>query len=170
MTVPIAGGGRRKAPRITMTDSENQGITAANFDIADFMPYRLAVAARAFSEEIAAIYREKFGLSIPEWRVLAHLMKEGKASVRDIEARVTMEKSKVSRAADRLRERGLLTKRADTVDRRLVHIELTQEGEALMAELIPMVIALQKDVEARLGEDFEGLDRALTRILQGDVS
>ncbi|WP_370232367.1 MarR family winged helix-turn-helix transcriptional regulator [Cognatishimia sp.] len=153
-----------------MTDSENQGITAANFDIADFMPYRLAVAARAFSEEIAAIYREKFGLSIPEWRVLAHLMKEGKASVRDIEARVTMEKSKVSRAADRLRERGLLTKRADTVDRRLVHIELTQEGEALMAELIPMVIALQKDVEARLGEDFEGLDRALTRILQGDVS
>lgn len=170
MTVPIAGGGRRKAPRITMTDSENQGITAANFDIADFMPYRLAVAARAFSEEIAAIYREKFGLSIPEWRVLAHLMKEGKASVRDIEARVTMEKSKVSRAADRLRERGLLTKRADTVDRRLVHIELTEEGEALMAELIPMVIALQKDVEARLGEDFEGLDRALTRILQGDVS
>ena len=153
-----------------MTDSENQGITAANFDIADFMPYRLAVAARAFSEEIAAIYREKFGLSIPEWRVLAHLMKEGKASVRDIEARVTMEKSKVSRAADRLRERGLLTKRADTVDRRLVHIELTEEGEALMAELIPMVIALQKDVEARLGEDFEGLDRALTRILQGDVS
>lgn len=153
-----------------MSEPENLGISAANFDIADFMPYRLAVAARAFSEEVAAIYREKFGLSIPEWRVLAHLMKEGKASVRDIEARVTMEKSKVSRAADRLRERGLLTKRADTMDRRLVHIELTEDGEALMAELIPMVIALQKDFENRLGEDYAGLDRALSRILRGDVS
>jgi DNA-binding MarR family transcriptional regulator len=152
-----------------MTDHENQGFDAENFDIADFMPYRLAVAARSFSEEVAAIYREKFELSIPEWRVLAHLMKEGKASVRDIEARVTMEKSKVSRAADRLRERGLLTKRADTMDRRLVHIELTESGEALMAELIPMVIALQKDFEARLGEDFVGLDRALTRILNNNV-
>lgn len=153
-----------------MTDQENESLSAANFDIADFMPYRLAVAARVFSEEVAAIYREKFELSIPEWRVLAHLMKEGKASVRDIEARVTMEKSKVSRAADRLKERGLLTKRADTMDRRLVHIELTADGEALMAELIPMVVALQRDFEARLGEDFAGLDRALTRILQGDVS
>lgn len=157
------------APCIDMTDHENQGFDAENFDIADFMPYRLAVAARSFSEEVAAIYREKFELSIPEWRVLAHLMKEGKASVRDIEARVTMEKSKVSRAADRLRERGLLTKRADTMDRRLVHIELTESGEALMAELIPMVIALQKDFEARLGEDFVGLDRALTRILNNNV-
>jgi len=152
-----------------MTDQENQGISATNFDIADFIPYRLAVAARAFSEEVAAIYREKFGLSIPEWRVLAHLMKEGKASVRDIEARVTMEKSKVSRAADRLKDRGLLTKRADTMDRRLVHIELTEDGEALMAELIPMVIALQKDFEDRLGDDLDGLDRALTRILKDDV-
>lgn len=153
-----------------MTDQENQSISAANFDIADFMPYRLAVAARVFSEEVAAIYREKFGLSIPEWRVLAHLMKEGKASVRDIEARVTMEKSKVSRAADRLKDRGLLTKRADTMDRRLVHIELTTDGEALMAELIPMVIALQRDFESRLGEDFAGLDRALSRILECEIS
>ena len=153
-----------------MTDQENQSISAANFDIADFMPYRLAVAARVFSEEVAAIYREKFGLSIPEWRVLAHLMKEGKASVRDIEARVTMEKSKVSRAADRLKDRGLLTKRADTMDRRLVHIELTTDGEALMAELIPMVIAMQRDFESRLGEDFAGLDRALSRILECEVS
>ena len=140
-------------------------IDTANFDIADFTPYRLAVAAQMFSEEVAKLYRERFELSIPEWRILAHLMKEGKASVRDIEARVIMEKSKVSRAVDRLKERGLVTKRADIMDRRLVHIELTGNGKALMVKLIPLVKKFQRDLETRLGEDFGGLDRALTRIL-----
>lgn len=156
------------APDSIMVESHPNIMTTDTFDIDNFTPYRLAVASRIFSEEVAKIYRERFELSIPEWRVLAHLMKEGKASVRDIEARVAMEKSKVSRATDRLRERGLLTKRADTMDRRLLHIELTDDGKALMTELIPEVRAFQKDLEARLGSDFDGLDRALTRILDQD--
>ena len=74
------------------------------FDLAGFLPYRLAVAARRTSEELARQYRSRFGISIPEWRVLVHLAQAGDVSVRDIEARVAMEKYMVSRAAKRLRE------------------------------------------------------------------
>ena len=38
------------------------------FDLAGFTPYRLAVAAEKTSEALARQYRERFGISIPEWR------------------------------------------------------------------------------------------------------
>ena len=43
------------------------------FDLYGFTPYRLAVAAKRTSEELARLYRARFGITIPEWRVLVHL-------------------------------------------------------------------------------------------------
>ncbi|WP_300442419.1 MarR family winged helix-turn-helix transcriptional regulator [uncultured Mameliella sp.] len=139
------------------------------FDLAGFTPYRLAVAAEKTSEALARQYRERFGISIPEWRVLVHLAQplDGRStvSVRDIEARVAMEKSKVSRAASRLEAAGYIEKAADAGDRRLVRLALTDKGHALMAELLPLAKAYQEELERRLGDtlaDFEaGLDRLL---------
>lgn len=136
-----------------------------DLDIMDFTPFRLAVAARLISEEIANVYKDHFQLTIPEWRVLAFLAQHGRASVRDIENHVAMEKSKVSRATDRLKDRDLVTKNTDSIDRRLLHIELTQEGRALMRKLIPMVRELQAKIEAELGDEFAGLEAGLAKIL-----
>ncbi|WP_420324808.1 MarR family winged helix-turn-helix transcriptional regulator [Mameliella sp.] len=140
-----------------------------DFDLSGFTPYRLAVAAEKTSEALARQYRERFGISIPEWRVLVHLAQpldgRGTVSVRDIEARVAMEKSKVSRAASRLETAGYIEKAADAGDRRLVRLALTDKGQALMAELLPLARAYQEELERRLGDtlaDFEaGLDRLL---------
>ena len=38
-----------------------------------FLPYRLSVLTNKISASLAAIYHERFGISIPEWRALAHL-------------------------------------------------------------------------------------------------
>src|SRR6056297_1094233 len=88
--------------------------TLPDFDLGRFTPYRLAVAAEKTSEELARQYHARFGISIPEWRVLVHLAQpiDGAetVSVRDIEARVAMEKSKVSRAAKRLEASGHIEK------------------------------------------------------------
>ncbi|PLW76026.1 MarR family winged helix-turn-helix transcriptional regulator [Cohaesibacter celericrescens] len=140
-----------------------------DFDLMHFTPYRLAVAAQSLSEELAHQYKERFGISIPEWRVIVHVAHAGGASVRDIEARVGMEKSKVSRAATRLEQRGLVTKEMNAKDRRLIHLTLTDEGHAMMVELLPMAQAFQKEVEARLAENLGGLEAGLDRILQGVV-
>jgi len=139
------------------------------FDLAGFTPYRLAVAAERTSEALARQYRDRFGISIPEWRVLVHLTQPTDGaetvSVRDIEARVAMEKSKVSRAASRLEAAGYLVKTTEDGDRRLVHLALTDEGRVLMAQILPLAQAYQAEIEARLGAAFAGLEAGLETLL-----
>ena len=96
-----------------------------SFDLDGFLPYRLSVAANRISRRFAALHQARTGLSIPEWRVLAHLDRSGAVSVRDITARVYLDKSIVSRAAARLEQAGLLCKSGHDADRRLVTLELT---------------------------------------------
>lgn len=136
------------------------------FDLYGFTPYRLAVAAKRTSDELARHYRDRFGISIPEWRVLVHLAHSGKVSVRDIEARVAMEKYEVSRAAKRLREAGLIARKENPEDRRLIILTLTPKGRAMMAELLPMAKAHQADLEKRLGRYFDKLEAGLEALLR----
>ena len=136
------------------------------FDLYGFTPYRLAVAAKRTSEELARKYRDRFGISIPEWRVLMHLAHAGKVSVRDIEARVAMEKYEVSRAAKRLREAGLIERRENPDDRRLIILSLTPKGRDMMTELLPMAKAHQDALEQRLGKAFARLEAGLEELLK----
>ena len=136
-----------------------------DFDLARFTPYRLAVAAQQTSEELARQYRSRFGISIPEWRVLVHLTQAEDVSIRDIEARVAMEKSKVSRAATRLEAQGMIAKRIHESDRRLIRLALTDKGRALMAELLPLALDYQAQIEERLGQTFKALEEGLAALL-----
>lgn len=127
------------------------------FILDGFLPYRLAVAAGRLSREFSSIYQDRFGLSRAEWRVMAHLSQEAEVSVRDIHARVDMDKSKVSRAATRLEDAGIVTKKISDRDRRLVVLALTDTGMAMMAELAAAAQAFQAEVMARLGPEAQGL-------------
>ena len=140
----------------------------AVFDLEGFTPYRLSVAARKTSQALAQRYRARFGISIAEWRVLAHLAASGDVSVRDIEQRVDLPKYEVSRAAKRLTGAGLIDKTPHEGDRRLVRLRLTAAGNAMMAELLPLAQAYQDEIDARLGEAAAGLEAALDRLLAGD--
>jgi DNA-binding MarR family transcriptional regulator len=141
------------------------------FDLDGFAPYRLAKAAQRVSEDLARLYRARFGISIPEWRVLAHLAQAGgtAVSVRDIEARVGLEKSTVSRAATRLAGAGYVEKRTQTDDRRLVSLRLTAKGREVMAELLPLAEAYQDALAARLGSAYAALDTGLAALLAEDA-
>ncbi len=136
-----------------------------DFDLDRFTPYRLAVVAQKTSEGLARLYRSQFGISIPEWRVLVHLAHAGNVSVRDIEARVAMEKSKVSRAASRLERAGYVRKTVSKSDRRLVSMSLTEKGKSLMAELLPLAAAYQCELEALLGDTLEGFEAGVEQLL-----
>ncbi len=136
-----------------------------DFDLSQFLPYQLAAAAQRVSREFAETYRRDFGITIPEWRVLAHLAQEGAVSVRDIQLRVDMDKSKVSRAASRLEAAGHVAKLAHPHDGRLVALSLTKQGSALMEKLIPVALRYQDGLKLRLGPQAEGLTAALGLIL-----
>lgn len=139
-----------------------------NFRLSAFLPYQLAVAAAHVSRAFAERYRAEFGLSIPEWRVLAHLAQETAVSVREIHHRVDMDKSKVSRAAARLEASGLIEKRENPEDRRLLDMRLTAKGRDLIARIVPIADTYQAEIEARLGEDAPAFRRALLRLMAGD--
>lgn len=135
-----------------------------DFDLGEFLPYQLAVAAARVSKGFADRYRAEFGLTIPEWRVLAHLAQAGTVSVREIQARVDMDKSKVSRAAARLEAAGLVEKRGNAGDRRLLDMRLTDAGRALFARIVPIARGYEAEVLAGLPADFRA---ALRRLMEG---
>ncbi|SMG33834.1 MULTISPECIES: MarR family winged helix-turn-helix transcriptional regulator [unclassified Paracoccus (in: a-proteobacteria)] len=135
------------------------------FNLDQFLPYRLSVAAAQISRRFAARYAAEAGLTVPEWRVLAHLYHSGAVSVRDINVRVNLDKSMVSRAASRLQEAGWVRKSENDTDRRLVVLELTAEGRALMTRLTRVAEDFQAELLKELGSDAEGIDRALTKII-----
>ncbi len=135
------------------------------FDLDRFLPYRLSVAATQVSRRFAERYGVEAGLSIAEWRVLAHLDKSGPVSVRDINMRVNLDKSVVSRAADRLEKAGFVQKSAHERDQRLVALTLTGAGQALMERLGQVAEDFQKELIRELGEDEGPLRRALDKII-----
>jgi DNA-binding MarR family transcriptional regulator len=124
------------------------------------------VASSRISRQFAERYKAEFGLTIPEWRVLAHLAQSDAVSVREIHARVDMDKSKVSRAAARLEAAGLIEKRENPEDRRLLDMRLTAKGGALIARIVPIANAYQAELMALLGPDAEGFQTGLHRLYE----
>jgi DNA-binding MarR family transcriptional regulator len=141
-------------------------MSSGDFDLETFLPYRLAVVASRVSAEFAAVYGPRHGLSTAEWRVMAHLANaEAPVSVREVFARVAMDKSKVSRAASRLELAGLIGKAEDARDRRLVALSLTERGRAVMADLVPLARDFEAQLLARLApEDRAALGRVLAAL------
>ena len=138
----------------------------SDFDLDAFLPYQLAVLAANVSDGFSRLYRQRFGISMPEWRVVAHLAHSGAVSVREIHQRVAMDKSKVSRAASRLEAAGFISKRINGNDRRLVELELTDKGHAMINELTPIAQEYEASVLASLGDHASCFRAALETLLK----
>ena len=101
----------------------------SDFELDDFMPYQLAVAASRISALFALTYSREFGITIAEWRVIAHVggrAKKMSANVVAVEA--SLDKVKVSRAVAGLVAQGLLRQEQDPGDRRAYRLALTAAG------------------------------------------
>ena len=124
--------------------------SAADLKLADYLPYRLSVAANAVSDLIAKSYQARFGLSIPQWRLIAVLAETGPLTQQALCAQTVMDKVAVSRAAAALVERKLIARAANKADGRSHRLGLTAEGRALYADVAPSALAH----EVSLLEDF----------------
>ena len=140
-----------------------------DFRLSGFLPYRFTLAAEKISAGLAKRYREEFGISPAEWRVLSQLADASELSVRDLEQRIHLEKSKASRAATRLAAQGYVTKTQNSTDRRLIKLSLSAKGQALMAQLIPLARAFQQQLETLLADEFDTLEAALDKMIAKDL-
>jgi DNA-binding MarR family transcriptional regulator len=133
-----------------------------NLELERFLPYRLSVLTNRISTAIGRVYVRRFGLTVPEWRVMAVLGRFGAMSANAVCDRTAMDKVRVSRAVARLAASGRLDRRIDEADRRRALLALTPQGLAVYAEIGPLALA----VEARLLAQLGPADRAdLTRLL-----
>ncbi|MDE9449524.1 MarR family transcriptional regulator [Aliiroseovarius sp. Z3] len=124
-----------------------------SFKLDDFLPYQLAVLSSRVSAGFSSHYRKAYGISVSEWRVVAHLSQADSVSVREIHERVDMDKPKVSRAASRLEAAGYVTKTVNPQDRRLVELSLTPKGREMIEVLTPIAHAYEAQLSALLGDD-----------------
>lgn len=159
-----AKSGRNTAP---------MAVNGEAFRLEDFLPYRLSVAANRVTRLCARRYSDAYGLSIPEWRVLATVGRFGTLSPSAVGDYAAMDKVKVSRAAASLVARGLLKQTQDPDDGRGRLLRLTRKGAAVREGLVPLACEL----EGRLAEGMsrtewgsllKALDKLSSHIKQVD--
>src|SRR5690349_19014580 len=110
----------------------------------NFLPYRLSVLTNTVSGAIAAAYFAHFGLSIPEWRVMAVLAANPGLSSAEVTARTAMDKVAVSRAVAALLSAGRLRRTMAKNDRRRTHLELTPSGTRVYAQVVPVALNYER--------------------------
>ena len=118
--------------------------------LADFVPYRMSVTTNAVSDLIAGEYRARFGLKVPEWRVMAVLGDLGSQTQRELVGATRMDKVAVNRACKVLEERGLVTRSPNTRDGRSHHLSLTAQGRAMFDQIMPLALDMEKRLFACL--------------------
>lgn len=120
-----------------------------------FLPHRLNVLSSLVSQALTQVY-SKYGIGIPEWRVLVSLGQFGVMTGKAIGARTHMHKTKVSRAVAQLEARKFVTRKANRADLREAFLSLTPAGRAVFEELAPRA----RDFTERLSEVVSPADRA----------
>ena len=130
-----------------------------------FLPYRLSVASNAVSKRISQSYRKRFGLKIPEWRLIAILAERESMTPVEIGQAGELDKITVSRAAAALIERGLVRQRRNPGDGRSHFLSLTGDGRALYSEIAPAALAMEAELLAGFSADErDALETLLRRI------
>ena len=125
---------------------------AAKLDLAAFLPYQLSVASNAVSDQIARHYQARFGLKIPEWRLIAVLGEGAALTQRDLVAATRMDKVTVSRATAALVARGVIIRAANTTDRRSHMVTLTGAGAALYDDIAPVALDMEHSIMSCLDD------------------
>ena len=138
-------GGRSGAGNGSRQESASK--TASSLDLFRFAPFRLNRLAAEVSAALSSEYRERYGLDIPEWRVLATLGFRNEAcSAQYISHCTRTHKSTISRAVTALMKRQLVERVENEDDRREFRLRMTQKGNALYEELIPRLLRKEGEI------------------------
>ncbi|MDH3737567.1 MAG: methyltransferase domain-containing protein [Alphaproteobacteria bacterium] len=132
-----------------------------------FLPYRLSILSNTVSNTIAREYRELFGLSIPEWRVMAVLGRFSPLTASEVGDRTAMDKVTVSRAVGRLLAQKLVKRETDPNDRRRSILKLTARGVRTHQKIVPIARGRESELAAALTTtERRNLDALLAKLQQ----
>jgi DNA-binding MarR family transcriptional regulator len=133
--------------------------------LSDFLPYQLSITSNAVSDLIARSYHGRFGLKIPEWRLMAVLGERASATQRELCEATAMDKVTVNRASKALVDRGLLGRAPNETDGRSHHLALTAVGRELYEQIVPLALSVEDELETVLtSEEARVLSGMLERL------
>jgi DNA-binding MarR family transcriptional regulator len=142
----------------------------AKLDLFGFVPFRLNRLAAEVSAALSSEYQQRYGLDIPEWRVLATLgFRDEACSAQYISDCTRTHKSTISRAVTALMERQLVERVENAEDRREFRLRRTRKGRVLYEELIPRLLRKEQEIlsclTAKERKDFAALLGRIERSL-----
>jgi len=117
-----------------------------SLSLSRFLPYRLSITSNAISQRIAVEYRAQFDLKVPEWRVMAVLGDVGPLTQRQLVGATFMDKVAVNRACKVLVENNHVRRHPNTLDGRSHLLELTPEGRAIHAQVMPLALKMEQEI------------------------
>jgi|SRR5579862_4873522 len=125
---------------------------------------RLALVGKELRESFQAMLATH-GCTIPTWAVLRSANQSPGLSQVQLAGLIGIEGPTLVRHLDRLCAEGLVERRRDDQDRRVLRIQLTPDGERRFAELVHDVDAFEQRLIRRLSEEQRwALDAALMQI------
>ena len=139
--------------------------TTPALHLTQFIPFRLNRLAQGVSDHLAEVYKHKFGLEIPEWRVIATVGPMWSCTAQHIADTTRMHKTRVSRAIANLVKRDLIERTSNADDRREMELRLTKSGRAMYTELVPLALERERALLASLNEEeLRSFNEALDRL------
>lgn len=146
-------------------------MTADQLRLDAFIPFRLSVTSNLVSETIASTYQALFGLSIPEWRLVAVIAEDEGMTQQQVGRRTRMDKVTVSRATIALVDRGLLERQPHASDRRSRSLHLSPSGRDLYAAVAPKALELERRIFANFHPgDVAAFGDMLLRVQQATLA
>ena len=136
--------------------------TRTLLNLTEFLPFRLSVLSNTISERISAAYRRDFGLSVPQWRVMAVIGQNPGLTATQLAETTRMDKVAVSRAIAGLIDDGRLERRATLHDGRSSTLYLTRRGEEIYDEVAPLARQFEDELLSQLSASDQ---KALKRLL-----
>jgi len=129
--------------------------------------YRVYALASSLSKGAMRFYRAKFGLALPEMRLLSTLGSRRRLSSVELVKLTAMDKGLVSRVLNGLRQRGWVEQVPSTEGSNRRVWKLTRTGAALVARLQPVWRERESRLQSDLtSQEHELLLRLLERLFQ----
>lgn len=132
-----------------------------------FLPYQLNVVSNLASQALSRVYARRYGIGVPEWRVLVTLGQFGVMTAKAIGAHTHMHKTKVSRAVAQMERRRLVARRINRDDMREAFLSLTASGRTMYEEVAPHAIDFARRLTDILTPaDRDAFNRALRQLTE----
>jgi DNA-binding MarR family transcriptional regulator len=93
------------------------------------------------------------GITPPQWAVLAQLLERDGQSLSGLGAKALFDGPTMTGIVDRLESGGLVQRRRDSSDRRVINLYLTPKGSELMLELPPIGKLTDEEILQGLSTD-----------------